>query len=282
MSKSVIGAIALVVLTLSACVAGDAEPNGQESPTQSAEAVPQAVQDKIAQWSRLSDVEIEPFNKDMGLFSGDQVELVSQDVIELAKSQLRADRASSSAEMEQQVKDLAAGAPGKLGESMTDQVELDRKDESEKFWTMPYVQPLDSSLDVVEDSRMSYAWDAKVEPVADGTGVTVTLFTRTAHWVNIDDGARTLIGISSWIALSTVDPEYAATSGDYAWQVYAHASNADICVAVKGKPFVPLPADETDKESLDFFTSFGKNEFVAIEKFKTPQEEIEKDIAKCE
>ena len=209
MSKSVIGAIALVVLTLSACVAGDAEPSGQESPTQSAEAVPQAVQDKIAQWSRLSDVEIEPFNKDMGLFSGDQVELVSQDVIELAKSQLRADRASSSAEMEQQVKDLAAGAPGKLGESMTDQVELDRKDESEKFWTMPYVQPLDSSLDVVEDSRMSYAWDAKVEPVADGTGVTVTLFTRTAHWVNIDDGARTLIGISSWIALSTVDPEYA-------------------------------------------------------------------------
>lgn len=266
-------------LFLSACSAPAAETAEKPPETESTEPQLAPVQEKIEDWGLLADAKIEPFNEDTGKFSGDQVEMVSKDVIKLAEKQLSADQATSKEDVKQQIDEFASSAPGALSKSMSKQVEKDARDKEKNFWTLIYLQPISDSYSIEDDSRFTYAWNAELEAFEDYMGVTVTLFTRTAYWLRTDDGEKTMISIGRWISLSTVDPTYSASTGDYGWYAHAHIDNADICSATEGKPLVPVvPAD---LDGLKRFVSLDSSTFAPKDYLGSDQDETDKELAKC-
>lgn len=266
-------------LFLSACSAPAVETNEKPTKTESTEQRLAPVQKKIEDWDLLNDAKIEPFNEDTDKFTGDQVEIISKDVIKLAEKQLSADQATSKEDVEQQIDAFVSSAPGALSKSMSKQVEKYAKDKEENFWTLIYLQPISDSYSIDDDSRFTYAWNAELEPFEDYMGVTVTLFTRTAYWLRTDDGEKTMISIGRWISLSTVDPTYSASTGDYGWSTYTHIDNADICSATEGRP---LELEEpTNFDDLKSFVSLDSSTFAPKDYFKSDQDETEKELAKC-
>ncbi|MCM1013541.1 MULTISPECIES: hypothetical protein [unclassified Brevibacterium] len=247
--------------------------------------MPQSVVKSVESWPLLNEATIEPFAENIGPFSGDLVSLVSSDVKDLMNVQLAAQQAGSKEEFEGQAEELVSEAPGKLSGYMTDQMELDKKDESKTFaWPLAFVQPIDKAFVIGDDSRFAYGWNADIEPVADGMGVTVTLFTRTAYWVKDDRDRETLIVIGRWISLSTVDPAYAATSGDYAWSMRTKVYNATVCPSVKGDPIAPDFSEGDHSEGFKMLVGLDERDYAPVEDFRRDDDdkELEEYIARCD
>ncbi|AZL12966.1 hypothetical protein CXR25_09215 [Brevibacterium aurantiacum] len=268
-------------LLLSACSAPAVETTEKPTKTESTEQRLAPVQEKIEDWDLLTDAKIEPFNEDTDKFSGDQVEMVSKDVIKLAEKQLSLDQATSKEHVEQLVDEFASSAPGVLSDNMRKQAKKDARDRD--TWSVAYVQPISSSYRIEDDSRFTYAWNAELVPVEDYMGLTVTLFTRTAYWLRTDDGERTMLSIGRWISLSTAEPTYSVSTGDYGWRTASREYNSDICPFAKGEPLVPETTTGAEElESLEKIVTPSPSSFAPVADFKLDQDAIDKAIAKCE
>lgn len=272
-----------VALLLSACSAPAVETTEKPPETESAEQRLAPVQEKIEDWVLLADADIEPFNEDTDKFSGEQVEMVSKDVIKLAEKQLSLDQATSKDHVEQLVDEFASSAPGVLSDNMNKQAEKDAKEKDSDSWSLAFVQPISGSYRIDDDSRFTYAWNAELEPLGDYMGVKVTLFTRVAYWLKSDEGERTMLSIGRWVSLSTANPAYAASSGDYGWHTDSRMYNADICHFAEGKPLVPEATTGAEElESLEEIVAPSASTFAPVSDFKLDQDAIDKAIAKCE
>lgn len=282
MPRLVPALILSATLLLSGCNAPTTKP---AEPTSEADPVEQqlaAVQKNIKEWQKLSDAQIKPFKESAGTFSAEQVEQISKDVLKIAETQLGATQAQSKQEVEQLADKVIDAAPGALHDSMAQQAKQDAKDKRNEFlsWAMAYAQPISESLDIEHESRLAYAWSAEPALVGDQEGVTVTLFIRTAYWLTDSDGDRNMLGIGRWVSLSTSNPIYTTSTGDYAWNLDWRGYNADICAAAEHSPL--QPNDSLDTDGLDKITSPESSKFVPLDEFDVDEKEVESALAKCD
>ena len=269
-------------LLLSGCSAPTTKPSEATPEADPIEQQLATVQKNVKEWQSLSDAQIEPVKKSAGTFSAGQIEQISKDVLKLAEAQLDANQATSKEEVEQRADKVINAAPGVLRDFMARQAKQDEKDKRNDImsWAMAFAQPISEAYEIEDDSRLTYAWSIKPEPVGDQEGVTVTLFVRTAYWLTDNHGSKNALGIGRWVSLSTSDPAYTTSTGDYAWSLNSRIYNPDICSVAKHGPL--KPDDSINRDDLSEITAPEPSQFVSLEKFKIDEKAVESAAAKCD
>lgn len=269
-------------LTLALAACGSATPESVETPEpESPIAMAMKEATKLAaDWKESDSLEFELPEKGTEHFSKEQVNSVANDVAGLLESQLEYQQAESKQEVVGDVDKFTASAPGKLAGLMADTSKDDAKDKDNILWTLAFVQPIDSKHEIADASRSTYAWDVREQDMYDTDGVEVTLFHRSLYKVRNSDGEENFIVIGRWVGLSTIDPNYAAESGDYAWQLNSAVRGAEVCDAVNRYLLVPSN-DKAEDSGVESLMKVKANEFAPKSDFKEDQEELQKEAAKC-
>lgn len=282
MQRLLVTTAIVLTLTLAGCGAPKAHTDVDATESSTVEDPFAPIDEKIEDWQPLSDFEIKPFNEGNDKFADQQIELVSRDIIKLAEKQLSFNVSRSKEQVEEQVQEFTSSAPHKLSKYMADQAKADSKDKGKNFWTMSYIQPINNSFAIEDDSRFTYAWQQTLEPFQGQMGVTVTLFTRSAYWLKADTGERSMVTVGRWISLGSVNPANSTATGDYAWHTRSFISNASVCPAFEGEPIEPEMGEDTDLDSLEEFVSVDRSTFAPADDFKLDQEAIDRERKKCQ
>lgn len=281
MPRLVPALILSAALLLSGCNAATTKPANSTPEADPIEQQLAIVQKNVKEWQTLSDAKIEPLRESAGTFSAEQIEQISEDVLKIAEAQLDANQATSKEEVEQHAYKVTNAAPGMLADFMEKQAKQDEKDKRNEIfsWAMIYAQPISESFEIEDSSRLTYAWSAVPELVGEQNGVTVTLFIRTAYWLADGDGGNNVLGVGRWISLSTADPSYTASTGDYGWRLDTQIYNADICSAADHEPL--RTDDSLNVDSLREFVSLDPSKFASTEELDIDEKKAESAVAKC-
>lgn len=271
---------ACLALVLSAC--GSATPEAVEKPEpESPIAIAMDEATKLAaDWKESGSLKFELPEKGTEHFSKEQVSSVASDVAGLLERQLEFQQAESKQEVVGDVDKFTASAPGELAGLMADTSKEDAKDKDNILWPLAFVQPIDSKHEIEDSSRSTYAWDVREQDMHDTDGVEVTLFHRSLYKVRNSDGEENFIVIGRWVGLSTIDPDYAAESGDYAWRLDTAIRGAKVCDAVNRYLLVPSN-DKAEDSGFESLMEVKANEFAPKSDFKEDKEELQTEAAKC-
>lgn len=271
-----------VCLTMVLAGCGSVTPEAVETPDpESSIATAMGEATKLAaDWKELDSLEYELPDKGTEHFSKEQVDKVASDVVHLLESQLEYQQAESQEEVLGDVDKFTSSAPGKLASLMADTSKEDANDKDNIIWPLSYVQPIDSSYEIGDASRFTYAWDVKEQDMFDTDGVEVTLFHRSLYKVQNTDDEENFLVVGRWLGLSTVDPDYAAESGDYAWRQDFSARGAEVCDAVNRSLLVPS-TDKAEDSDLDNLMKVKASAFAPRSEFKEDEKDFEKEAAKC-
>lgn len=232
-----------------------------------------------AEWNQLDYSEFELPNESTDNFSKAQVKMVAEDVIGLLENQLKYQQAESRGEVIEDVDDFIASAPGALAASL-----LDRKkhgiQNGKDTWPTVYVQEVDSTYKLEDESRSTYAWKVKEKSMFDTKGIAVTVFHRSFYRMKEPGQQANFITVGRWIELSTIDPDYASWSKDYAWHLGYAYNGADVCELTQASLLVPTP-DKTEKDEALQLVNVPTTSFAPESKFKVDQEALEAAAKKC-
>lgn len=278
--KLALSAVCIAAL-LSACGStptAEVESPEPESPV--AAALKQA-KSHTADWEKLDSIDYELPSKGTEHFSAEQVGTVASDALDLVQRQLRYQSASSKDEVFDDADAFISEAPGMLSGYLR-KIEKDvSSGDSSPYWVMVFVQPIDSSYVVNGSSRSTYAWDVKEQRMHGTDGLKVTLFHRAFYRVQDSEGQENFIVVARWLELGTIDPEYAASSGDYALRLNWTAPGATTCDAVKANLLVPSPKGADELSDLNQALKIAPRDFKPISGLKQNKEQLHAAEEKC-
>lgn len=278
--KYVVSSVCIVTL-LSACGSTARTTIETPEPTSTAVSAMDEAMKHISGWGGLHVSEYELPAKGTEHFSKDQVDKVAHDVVGLLQNQLTYQSAESQDDVLKDVNSFVAEAPGKLADYMTTVSKADANDKDNTIWPLVYVQPIDSTYKVEDASHSTYAWNVKEQELHGTDGVAVTLFHRTFYKLQNTNGDENFILVARWLELSTIDPNYAATSGDYAWRLDVSVQGAEYCDAVNRNLLVPSPVAEPNGKNFETLLKVAPNEFKPKSDFKEDDKKLAAEVAKC-
>lgn len=232
-------------------------------------------------WGELDLSEYELPTKGTEHFSREQVDQVAEDVVGLLQNQLSYQSAGSQNDILDDVNAFVSDAPGELADYMKTKSQEDASDNDSPIWPLSYVQPIDSMYKVDDASPSTYAWSVKEQELHGTDGVAVTLFHRTFYKLQNTNGDENFILVARWLELSTIDPDYAATSGDYAWRLDVSVQGAEYCDAVNRNLLVPSPVAEPNGQNFETLLKVAPNEFKPKSDFKEDDKKLAAEVAKC-
>lgn len=279
-------------LALSAvCVAGLLSACGSESPKTEIDS-PEAESPAVAAlneakrltagWEMLDSVDYELPSKGTEHFSGEQVAIVAGDVLSLMQRQLRYQSAGSKDEVLDDADAFISEAPGMLSDGLNEVEKNVSSGDSSPYWPMTFVQPIDSSYVVQDPVKSAYAWDIKEERMHGTDGLKVMLFHRTFYEVQDAKNEENFLMVARWLELGTIDPEYAAASGDYALNLNFSAPGATVCDAVKHNLLAPSPKDDSELKDLNRSMKIPPGDFKPASYVQQKEGQLRADEGKCQ
>ncbi|PCC44758.1 hypothetical protein [Brevibacterium aurantiacum] len=230
-------------------------------------------------WNPLDSSDYDLPNKATDHFNESQVNSVAEDVIGLLENQLKFQQAGSRDEVLDDVDKFIASAPGRISHDLKGSKKASMEGDDE-LWPVAYVQEVGSAYTIKDESRTTYAWRVREKNMFGTKGVEVLVLHRTFYRLTNESDDENFVSVGRWIGLSTIDPEYAESSKDYAYTInYAYAG-ANLCDAHSSYLLVP-----TDKEEDEAFsgklTSVPSKEFVPHSDFKVNEEAREQALQRC-
>lgn len=232
-----------------------------------------------AEWNQLDHSEFGLPDESTDNYSKAQVKMVAEDVIGLLENQLKFQQAESRGEVLEDVDEFIASAPGALAASLQDRKNHGIRN-GKDTWPTVFVQEVDATHKLEDESRSTYAWQVKEKSMFDTKGVAVTIFHRSFYRMTEPGHEANYITVGRWIELSTIDPDYAALSKDYAWHLGYAYNGADVCELTQASLLVPTP-DKTEKDESLQLVSVPTSSFAPETKFEVDQEALEAAAKKC-
>lgn len=284
--------LSIVGLSMSGCSHKE-EGGSSTSATPSSESQADAalVHEKAADWGSVDQLEIPKLTQSTKRYT-------AQDPVSMEEAASSIMRAMSTPhknlDTNEAVQQTLNSAPGQLRSYMRGFVKWDKKHED--FWPLGYATDLADGWSVTGSGQSTSGWQVKDVKLRGEPAVEVSLATRSIYpLVRNGESEPALVPMVRWVSLTTVNPEYAATSGDYYYRGLMRASGADVCTAQRGRvaPYVEksspsatstATASSDGSSFLRRFFSAPKGEYIGKSKFRYSKKELadmKKQVAAC-
>lgn len=230
-------------------------------------------------WNPLDSSDYDLPNKATDHFNESQVNSVAEDVIVLLENQLKFQQADSRDEVLDDVDKFIASAPGKISPDL----EVSKKasiESDDALWPIAYVQEVDSAYRIKDESRTTYAWHVREKTMFGTKGIEVLVLHRTFYRLTNESDDENFLAVGRWIGLSTIDPEYAKSSKDYAYAISTAYTGVNLCDAHSSNLLSPTDKEEKDAWS-DWLTSMPSKDFAPYSDFKIDDEAREQALKRC-
>lgn len=273
--------VVCIVGLLSACGSPPKTEIESPEPKSPVAAALKQAKSHTADWELLDSINYKLPSKETEHFSEEQVGSVAGDVLNLMQRQLRYQSAGSKDEVLDDADAFISEAPGMLSETLG-QLEKDvSTGDSSPYWPMIFVQPIDSSYGVKDSIKSTYAWDVKEQPMHGTDGLKVTLFHRSFYQVQDSEDEENFLVVARWLELGTIDPDYAATSGDYSVRIDWNAPGATVCDAVNRNLLVPSPKGDDELGDINHALKIELSDFKPKSYVINHEEELRTEEEEC-